>query len=189
MLRATGPIWAICLLMSLARPATGQSLTVELFQNPPKQYRPWTVWWWFGNATPAADLVHELEEMDRNGIGGVEINPVYTLDGADPKLGLGPVEMYSPEWQAKFNAVAEAAERLGMKVVLRGGSGWPYGGPWITENESAAAIARGITVRAGVERTRHRGPRAAIQQRLESGATGGGSRLESGKWRDTRVDD
>jgi len=27
-----------------------------------------------------AELVHELEEMDRNGIGGVEINPIYTLD-------------------------------------------------------------------------------------------------------------
>lgn len=134
---------------SFSAPAPGQNLTGELFRNPPKQYRPWTVWWWFGNATPAADLVHELEEMDRNGIGGVEINPVYTLDGADPKLGLGPVEMYSREWQAKFNAVAAAAERLGVKVALRGGSGWPYGGPWITESESAAAIARGVMVQAG----------------------------------------
>jgi len=127
----------------------GQRLSTDLFLNPPKQYRPWTVWWWFGNATPTSDLVHELEEMDRNGIGGVEINPVYTLDGADPKLGLGPVEMYSPQWQAKFNAVAEAAQRLGMKVALRGGSGWPYGGPWIPASESAAAVARGTTVQAG----------------------------------------
>jgi len=147
--RATGPSLAIFLLMSLTVPVTGQGLTTDLFRNPPKQYRPWTVWWWFGNATPAVDLVHELEEMDRNGIGGVEINPVYTLDGAAPKLGLGPVEMYSPQWQAKFNAVAEAAERLGLKVALRGGSGWPYGGPWIPANESAAAVARGITVLQG----------------------------------------
>ncbi len=135
--------------LSIALPAWGESFTADLFRNPPKQYRPWTVWWWFGNATPAEELVHELEEMDRNGIGGVEINPVYTLDGADPKLGLGPVEMYSPAWQVKFNAVAEAAERLGMKVVLRGGSGWPYGGPWITRNESAAALARGTAVEQG----------------------------------------
>jgi hypothetical protein len=129
--------------------ASGQMLSLSQFQNPPKQYRPWTVWWWFGNATPTAELVQELEEMDRNGIGGVEINPIYALDGADPKAGLGPVEMYSPEWKAKFTTVAKAAERLGMKVVLRGGSGWPYGGPWITEGESAAALARGVVNQTG----------------------------------------
>jgi len=149
MRRTTGSLLAICLLLSLAGPAAGQRLTVDLFRNPPQQYRPWTVWWWFGNATPAAELVHELEAMDRAGIGGVEINPVYTLDGADPERGLAPVELYSPAWQAKFNAVAQAAERLGMRVALRGGSGWPYGGPWISQSESAAAIARGTAVVRG----------------------------------------
>ena len=139
-------LWFLCGLCGVA---VGQRLSPGVFQDPPKQYRPWTVWWWFGNATPTAELVYELEEMDRNGIGGVEINPIYTLDGADPKLGLGPVEMYSPEWRAKFRTVAKAAERLGMKVVVRGGSGWPYGGPWITESESAAAVARGVTEIAG----------------------------------------
>jgi hypothetical protein len=133
--------WLLCGVPAVA---SDQRLSASLFQDPPKQYRPWTVWWWFGNATPTAELVHELEEMDRNGIGGVEINPVYTLDGADPKSGLAPVEMYSPGWNEKFRAVAKAAERLGMKVVLRGGSGWPYGGPWITASESAAAVARGV---------------------------------------------
>lgn len=134
--------WLLCGPSGIA---SGQQLSASLFQDPPKQYRPWTVWWWFGNATPTAELVHQLAEMDRNGIGGVEINPIYALDGADPKLGLGPVDMYSPEWRAKFTTVAKAAERLGMRVVLRGGSGWPYGGPWITESESAAALARGVT--------------------------------------------
>jgi hypothetical protein len=141
---ALATLLAAWLLYGCPGIASGQVLSSSLFQNPPKQYRPWTVWWWFGNATPTAELVQELEEMDRNGIGGVEINPVYALDGADPKLGRGPVEMYSPEWRTKFTTVAKAAERLGMKVVLRGGSGWPYGGPWITEGESAAAVARGI---------------------------------------------
>ena len=149
---AFGTMLAVCLplfVWSFSRLNKEQRLRSDLFRDPPKQYRPWTVWWWFGNATPAEDLVHELEEMDGNGIGGVEINPVYTLDGADPKLGLGPVDLYTPQWQAKFDAVAAAAERLGMKVVLRGGSGWPYGGPWITESESAAAISPGIATQRG----------------------------------------
>jgi hypothetical protein len=152
-----------CLLCGLCGVAWGQQLSPSLFQDPPKQYRPWTVWWWFGNATPTAELVHELEEMDRNGIGGVEINPIYTLDGADPKLGLGPVEMYSPEWRAKFRAVAQAAERLGMKVVLRGGSGWPYGGPWITESESAAAVARGVVFQQGPRDLDIPAPKPAVE--------------------------
>jgi len=152
-----------CLLCGLCGVAWGQQLSPSLFQDPPKQYRPWTVWWWFGNATPTAELVHELEEMDRNGSGGVEINPIYTLDGADPKLGLGPVEMYSPEWRAKFRAVAQAAERLGMKVVLRGGSGWPYGGPWITESESAAAVARGVVFQQGPRDLDIPAPKPAVE--------------------------
>ena len=40
------------------------------FQNPPKHYRPWTIWWWFGNASDEKDLAFELSEMDKAGIGG-----------------------------------------------------------------------------------------------------------------------
>src|SRR5207253_2533980 len=60
-------------------------LNAETFLNPPKYYRPWTVWWWFGNASNERDLVRELAEMDSHGIGVVEINSVYPLDLPPPQ--------------------------------------------------------------------------------------------------------
>lgn len=116
-----------------------------LFEDPPKRYRPWTVWWWFGNAANEADLAWELEQMDLAGIGGVEINPVYSLTADDETRGIRNVPLYSNEWRLRFAAVLREAERRGMTVVLRGGSGWPFGGPWVEEKDASRAVARGVT--------------------------------------------
>jgi hypothetical protein len=118
-------------LLGLCRPLAANGL------DPAKQYRPWTVWWWFGNATPVSDLKWELAQMDEAGIGGVEINPVYAMSE-------GGVVLYSKEWREKFIAVVEEAERRGMTVVLRAGSGWPFGGPWIEEKDAARGIERSV---------------------------------------------
>jgi hypothetical protein len=112
-------------------------LNPERFAAPGKEYRPWTVWWWFGNATPVEDLRWELAQMDEAGIGGVEINPVYALSE-------GGVALYSKEWREKFVAVVAEAERRGMTVVLRVGSGWPFGGPWIEEKDASRGVERAV---------------------------------------------
>lgn len=120
-------------------------ITPEMFRNPPKQYRPWTVWWWFGGASTAEDLVWELQQMDAHGIGGVEINPVYALN---EEGATGP-EVFSEGWQERFLAVVREAERLGMKVWLRAGSGWPLGGPWIQPEMASQSVARAVAEAEG----------------------------------------
>lgn len=115
-------------------------ITQEYFEKPPKQYRPWTVWWWFGSASTAEDLVWELQQMDEHGIGGVEINPVYALH----EEGLSGEEVFGAEWQQRFLAVVREAERLGVKIWLRAGSGWPLGGPWITPELASQSLARAV---------------------------------------------
>jgi hypothetical protein len=113
--------------------------TLEDFESPPKSYRPWTVWWWFGGASTGEDLVWELRQMDQHGIGGVEINPVYALnpEGERP-------DVFGKEWQDRFLMVVEEAERLGMQVWLRAGSGWPLGGPWITPQLASQSVTRAV---------------------------------------------
>jgi len=117
----------------------------EEFRNPPKRYRPWTVWWWFGNASREEDLAYELAEMDKAGIGDAEINPVYPLSEDDPRTGIKNVPLFSAEWQRRFQAALDEAKRRGMKLILRAGSGWPLGGPWISRKFSSKAVARGFT--------------------------------------------
>ncbi|MCW5965521.1 MAG: hypothetical protein KIT83_15905 [Bryobacterales bacterium] len=116
------------------------AITQEFFEKPPKQYRPWTVWWWFGSASTSEDLVWELQQMDAHGIGGVEINPVYALH----EEGASGAEVFGTEWQQRFLAVVREAERLGMKIWLRAGSGWPLGGPWITPELASQSLARAV---------------------------------------------
>lgn len=44
-------------------------------------------WWWFGPGVTKPELDRELQVMKANGIGGVEIQPVYPLDLNDPQTG------------------------------------------------------------------------------------------------------
>ena len=136
-------------------------LSFEAFQNPPKQYRPWTVWWWFGSASKAEDLVWELQQMDAHGIGGVEINPVYALNEA----GLADPKVFSTEWQERFFAVVREADQLGMKVWLRGGSGWPFGGPWITPELASQSVVHAVAERMGPGEWNEAVPAPVAQQR------------------------
>ncbi len=114
------------------------------FQNPPKHYRPWTVWWWFGNASDEKDLAFELAEMDKAGIGGAQIFPVYPLSENDSEKRIQNVPLYSAEWKKRFAAVLQEAEKRDMKIMLLGGSGWPLGGPWVPQALSSKAVAHGV---------------------------------------------
>ncbi len=115
-------------------------LTRDTFLAPPKIYRPWTVWWWFGASSSVEDLIWELRQMDTHGIGGVEINPVYALH----EEVVAGAAVYGPEWQQRFLATVREAERLGMRVWLRAGSGWPLGGPWISPELASLSLARAV---------------------------------------------
>ena len=45
----------------------------EHLSNPPKYYRPFVRWWWFGNALTKEEITREMNLMVLKGIGGVEI--------------------------------------------------------------------------------------------------------------------
>jgi len=43
--------------------------------------KPWTRWWWEGSAVTKKDLTWNLELYQKTGLGGVEITPIYGVDG------------------------------------------------------------------------------------------------------------
>ena len=67
--------------------------------------------------------------MKEQGLAGVEIQSLYDALPAVP--GHKPVAYASPEWADRVAACIEEAAKLGLKVDLTPGSGWPYAGPWI----------------------------------------------------------
>jgi hypothetical protein len=125
------PRQALC-QTSVAQSSVAQHDLAELhtqFQNPPADARPIMRWWWFGPAVTKPELKKELETMAANGIGGVEIQPVYPLMLDDESKGIRNLPYLSPEFLDDISFANRTARALGLRVDITLGSGWPYGGP------------------------------------------------------------
>lgn len=106
------------------------------WQTPGMAYRPYIRWWWPGNAVNKHELSREVSSLHAAGFGGVE---VQTLTFGLRKSVLREQEQAiyqvgSAAWLANVRHVYEQAAQSGMKVDLTFGSGWPTGGPFITEH-------------------------------------------------------
>ena len=90
--------------------------------------RPWTRWWWPGSAVDKESLTSQLEELARVGVGGVEITPIYGAQGYEDRY----IDFLTPKWVDMLEHVGREAKRFGLGVDMATGTGWPFGGPWIS---------------------------------------------------------
>jgi len=112
----------------------------QRFMTPPDDSRIMMRWWWFGPAATKLELTRELEQMKAAGIGGVEIANLYPLALDDPATGFHNTPYLSPEHLESLRFAAEEARRLGLRVDVTLGSGWPFGGPEIPVTEAAGKL-------------------------------------------------
>ncbi|GAB3650672.1 glycosyl hydrolase [Echinicola sediminis] len=96
--------------------------------------KPWTRWWWMGNAVDKKNLRYLLQEYADAGIGGVEIAPIYGAKGYEDTY----LEFLSKPWLDMLHYTVDVADSLQMGVDLTQGTGWPFGGPFV-EPEFAAS--------------------------------------------------
>ena len=105
------------------------------FQNPPAEARPFVRWWWNGNKIKANELDRELELLNKAGFGGVEINPIampVALNKGDESL-----VWMSDEWIDMVVHAAKKAKDLGMITDMIAGTGWPFGGEFLQNEETS----------------------------------------------------
>jgi len=95
--------------------------------------KPWAYWWWPGSAVTEKGITYNLENFKKAGFGGLHIVPIYGAKGAESLFQ----NYLSPGWQAKFFYTLKEAKRLGLGIDMTMGTGWPQGGPSITEKEAA----------------------------------------------------
>ncbi|MBD2699896.1 glycoside hydrolase [Spirosoma sp. BT702] len=95
--------------------------------------KPWTYWWWMGSAVTEADITHQLEQFAKAGLGGVHIIPIYGVKGFENQF----ITFLSKRWQDVLAHTVREGKRLGVGVDLTTGTGWPFGGPNVS-NEIAA---------------------------------------------------
>lgn len=98
--------------------------------------RPFVRWWWHGSAVDPAGLTYNLEEFARQGLGGVEITPIFGVQGNEAN----DIPYLSEKWMSMLRHVSEENKRLGLQTEMNNGTGWPFGGPLVTEAESARKL-------------------------------------------------
>ena len=118
--------------------------------TPARETRPWTRWWWMGNAVDPAGITSELESFKAAGLGGVEITPIYGVAQVESRF----VPYLSPEWVRLLEHTLREASRLGLGVDMATGTGWPFGGPWVGERDAARGLAHRTWTLASGQRLR-----------------------------------
>ncbi|MBD8083353.1 glycosyl hydrolase [Chryseobacterium caseinilyticum] len=119
-------------------------------QNPwPKTTetaKPWTRWWWMGNAVDEKGLDKQLTTLNQAGFGGVEIVPIYGAKGFEKQY----LTYLSPEWMKMLQFTTNKAKSLNMGVDMSVGTGWPIGGPQVDEQDAATKmIVQTYTISSG----------------------------------------
>ncbi|MBK8503547.1 MAG: glycoside hydrolase [Saprospiraceae bacterium] len=98
--------------------------------------KPWTRWWWMGNAVNKKDIEGQLRALSEAGFGGVEITPIYGVKGSEDQY----LQFLSDEWMDMLQFTILKAGELGLGVDMNLGTGWPYGGPQVTPQFAASKL-------------------------------------------------
>ncbi len=133
----------ILFLLVGAKHVSGQETPVHLreqFAHPPDDCRIMMRWWWFGPAVTKPEIRRELEQMKQGGIGGVEIATLYPLALDDAQSGVRNLPYLSDEHIDALRFAATEARKLGLRVDITLGSGWPFGGPHVPVTQAAGQL-------------------------------------------------
>jgi lysophospholipase L1-like esterase len=98
--------------------------------------RPGAYWWWMGSAVDKPNITWNLEAMRKAGMGGGTIVPIYGVKGREDQY----IQHLSPTFVDMVSHAAKEAKRLGMWVDMTTGTGWPFGGPMITDETCDARV-------------------------------------------------
>lgn len=118
------------------------------WQGPPMSMRPGIRWWWPGDAVEDEELRSELRSLHAAGFGFVELQTL-TIGFTWDELRSYEETIYrvgTASYFGHLRAVFEEAEKLGMRVDLTMGSGWPMGGPFVDEHPEQQLLAASMDV-------------------------------------------
>lgn len=125
-------IQKICLVLAAAAAVCSAAAQPEA-RGPRPEQKPYVRWWWLGSAVDREGLDYNLSEFAQKGIGGVEITPIYGVQGNEAN----DLDYLSPAWMEAYRYTVERGAELGIQVDLSNCTGWPFGGPWVSTDESA----------------------------------------------------
>ena len=119
----------LCLEWAAAQP-------VPQWPEVTREMRPGSRWWWMGSAVDEANLQRNIAEYARCGIGTLEITPIYGVVGNEKK----ELNYLSADWLAALQTCQTTGEAQGVDIDMNGGTGWPFGGPWVKVADAAGKL-------------------------------------------------
>lgn len=112
--------------------------------------RPWTRWWWEGSAVDKQGLTAAMEKYQQAGLGGLEITPIYGVKGYEQQF----IPFLTPKWMDMLQHSLDEGKRLNLGIDMATGTGWPFGGPWVTDADASKYITfKKYTLAAGARLT------------------------------------
>jgi len=110
--------------------------------------KPGTRWWWLGNAVDKKNMTINMEEYAKAGLGTLEITPIYGVQGNEAN----ELMFLSPQWMQMLKHSQDEGKRLGIQINMNTGTGWPFGGPGVSQRDAATkAIFQEYKVTGGAK--------------------------------------
>lgn len=100
------------------------------------EMKPAARWWWMGSAVDKDNLVYNMGEYARKGMGGLEITPIYGIQNNEAN----EIQYLSPRWMEMLQFTEQQGNQLGLKIDMNGGTGWPFGGPYVSIEDAATKV-------------------------------------------------
>ena len=108
--------------------------------------KPWARWWWEGSAVTKEGLSINLRKYKAAGLGGLELTPIYGVKGEEQNF----IPFLSPLWVQMFQYTLNEAANLDLGIDMATGTGWPFGGPWVTPEDACKNVRMNLyTLREG----------------------------------------
>lgn len=124
----------------------GLNIQAQQWPTVTTEMKPASRWWWMGSAVDEKNLTFNMEEYAKAGLGGLEITPIYGVQGNDKN----EIDYLSPRWMNMLKYTQKEGKRLGIEIDMNNGTGWPFGGPQVTIDHAATkAIFQTYLIKGG----------------------------------------
>ncbi len=112
-----------------------------VFQKPSQEFGPFARWWWPGNNVDTTELRREINLFADNDFGGVEIQPLNLFVPGTAEAKAKAITWDTPDYYTNVIAVMQEARKRGITVDMTDGSGWPPGGPFLSDADGFITLA------------------------------------------------
>jgi hypothetical protein len=122
-----------------ASPPIASQAVLDQEASPEAQYfnrgsKPFARWWWLAGPFEREAIRDQLEWLNANGFGGVELAWLWPSWQSDAEPG---VDWLSSEWSDLVAYAKQEADRLGLGCDFTFGSCWPFGGSVVRRGDAA----------------------------------------------------